>query len=271
MNELLLAILFFLLIIALTLGILLQNSSSDTIQSAVTSSALKESKENTSRTVSEKDIFSSRGKTVLNSQGEIGWHLKDKLCADGSTPELSQTSDPRIFGPIIWPGLHIMAENYPEKADKGHKKACVQFLEGLPWMLPCGHCGSHLLKRESSAGEESIEDLLKDEEAKITKRRNLRKACKGRKNLRAYLVGAHNNVSQNNKKPIWTPEDANKKYCQMPVCLQKCSEYDETRCKQSIGCVWNANEDTGKMECQSGWFEDGIPYPSGQSCVDETF
>ncbi|MCH2606760.1 MAG: Erv1/Alr family FAD-linked sulfhydryl oxidase [Nitrospinales bacterium] len=215
------------------------------------------------------DIFSSKGKTVLNSQGEIGWHLKDKLCADGSTPELAQTSDPRIFGPIIWPGLHIMAENYPEKADKAHKKACVQFLEGLPWMLPCGHCGSHLLKRESSAGEESIEDLLKDEEAKITKKKNLRKACNGRKHLRTYLVGAHNKVSQNNKKPIWTSEDAQKKYCQIPACLQKCSEFQKTQCDQSTGCVWNANEDTGEMECQAGWFEDGIPYPSGQSCIDE--
>lgn len=222
-----------------------------------------------------KDIFDSKGKTVLDSQGEIGWHLAENgiprpgACSDGSTPELQQTSDPRIFGPIVWPGLHIMAENYPEKADKYHKKACVQFMEGLPWMLPCGHCGSHLLKRESAAEDESIEDLIEDEEAKITKRRNLRKACSGRKHLRTYLVGAHNNVSQNNKKPVWTPEDAQKKYCQIPVCLQKCSEYDKTQCRNSTGCVWNANEDTGDMECQAGWFEDGLPYPDGQSCVDE--
>ena len=222
-----------------------------------------------------KDIFDSKGKTVLNSQGEIGWHLAENgiprpgACSDGSTPELQQTSDPRIFGPIIWPGLHIMAENYPEKADKYHKKACVQFMEGLPWMLPCGHCGSHLLKRESAAEDESIEELIEDEEAKITKRRNLRKACSGMKHLRTYLVGAHNNVSQNNKKTIWTSEDAQQKYCQIPVCLQKCSQYDETQCRNSTGCVWNANEETGKMECQAGWFEDGLPYPEGQSCIDE--
>ena len=129
MNELAVSILFFVLIMALVISLMSQSDTSPI------SSAPQESTENK---VNKNDIFSSRGKTVLNSQGEIGWHLKDKLCADGSPPELAQTSDPRIFGPIIWPGLHIMAENYPEKADKGHKKACVNFLEGLPWMLPCG-------------------------------------------------------------------------------------------------------------------------------------
>ena len=171
----------------------------------------------------ETNIFSSAGNTVLNSTGEIGWHLKK--CSDGRKPELAQTSDPRIFGPIVWPGLHIMAENYPEKADKNHKKACVKFLEGLPWMLPCGHCGSHLLKRESQPLDdegESIGQLIKDEEATLRKRKNLRQACKNRKALRSFLVEAHNNVSSNNKKNIWTTEQARQKYCQIPVCLEPC-------------------------------------------------
>ena len=210
-----------------------------------------------------------KGKTVLDSTGNMGWHLKNQTCpGTNRKAELTQTSDPRIFGPIIWPGLHIMAENYPEKADKDHKKACVNFLRGLPWMLPCGDCGSHLLKRESGQGDVPIDQLidsLKDDDKRKQRNKNIRKACSDRKALRSYLVEAHNNVNKNNRKPEWTAADAQNKYCQIPACLEPCETYGENKCKSIPGCVWN----TDQMACQGGWFEDGIPYPTSTPCTDE--
>jgi hypothetical protein len=253
------------IIIVICVAIYFVWKSEDPPQQSLASSA--------SATIEGGDNLQLKGKTVLSSTGDIGWHLENKMCpGTNRMAELQQTSDPRIFGPIVWPGLHIMAENYPEVADKDHKKACVNFLRGLPWMLPCGHCGSHLLKREAGQGDVPIDELidsLKDDDKRKQRNKNLRQACSSRKALRSYLVEAHNNVNQNTKKPKWTAADAKKRYCQIPVCLEPCDTYKEDKCKNTPGCTWKKNEDSQEYMCEAGWFEDGIPYPTSTPCTDE--
>ena len=136
---------------------------------------------------------------TLGSSNNIGYNVP--VCRDGSEPRLVSSSEPKIFGPVIWPGLHIMAENYPEVADRDHHMGCVKFLEGLPYMLPCGSCGSHLLKKENSKSQLITE------------------ACNTRRGLRNFLVDAHNNVNENTGKKIWTPREARDHYCRIPACL----------------------------------------------------
>jgi len=148
------------------------------------------------------------GKIILGSNNEIGWGLEK--CRNGKKPDMIRTSEPKIFGPVIWPGLHIMAENYPEKADKKHIRGCQKFLEGLPYMLPCSSCGSHLLNYEKS-GEERWH-------------KTTRKACQNRTNLRRFLLTAHNSVNSNTGKKAWTEEEVRKHYCSIPACIDDGNE-----------------------------------------------
>ena len=122
------------------------------------------------------------------------------------------TGHPTIFGPPIWTSLHIIAENYPKNPNKDHIKGCQSFLQGLPYMLPCGHCGYHLKKYEK--GE------------------NFNKNCNSRINLRKFIVNAHNNVNKHEGKPLWTTKEAEEVYAETPACLVNEREnkgwYDKT-------------------------------------------
>ena len=158
----------------------------------------------------------TRADLVLGSSNAIGWDIEGTRCEDGSAAALVSTGEPRIFGPIIWPALHVMAENYPESPAPRHHLACTQFLEGLPYLLPCGYCGSRLLREEAQtklpAGKgEAMEACLR--------RHDIREACSSRDAFRAFLVEAHNNVNRHNDKPTWTPAQAEHHYATVPACL----------------------------------------------------
>jgi hypothetical protein len=158
-------------------------------------------------------------KIKSGSNNQIGWDLIGKKCTDGSDPKLVETAEPRIFGPIIWPGLHIMAQNYPENPNKYHKQGCKKFLAGLPFMLPCADCGSHLLKSELyGEGEDTMEAKSNPKNQK-QRMKNMYNACSSRYNLSEFLVEAHNKVNENNGKPTWTGEQAKNFYSKMPACL----------------------------------------------------
>ena len=109
------------------------------------------------------------------------------------------SSNPTIFGPPTWYTLHIMAENYPKKPDKNHKKGCLNFVKGLPYMLPCPYCGYHLKKDESDV--------------------DLKKCCESRKSLRQFFLDAHNKVNVHEEKPLWSESEAEDYYSMIPACL----------------------------------------------------
>ena len=130
--------------------------------------------------------------------------------AEGCSLSKHSTSSPLVFGPIIWPALHIIAANYhtTDATDKtGEAPEIYQinakkFIESLPFMIPCGHCGYH------------FHDFLKT--------RDLDEDVRTKKNFIKFFVDAHNGVSEHlNKqlakrnmpvKKIWTVKDANKAY-----------------------------------------------------------
>lgn len=111
------------------------------------------------------------------------------------------TVDPRVFGPELWRSLHRIAQNYPDNPSVDTQKHAVAFLDALPYMLPCSHCGCDFL-------------LYLEEN-------NLKQVCENKENLVKFLVDAHNRVSAHldpNKKQ-WTVKEANKAYSKERVCI----------------------------------------------------
>jgi len=138
----------------------------------------------------------------MGASNLIGWEYKDKC-------PLKDSGDPLIFGPLIWPALHVIAENYPKIPNEEYKKHCYNFLKGLPYMLPCGYCGNHLLNEETTMDNQLGNNLD----------RNLTNAALNRSNLRNFLVDAHNNVNKHNNKKQWTYNEVKNYYKKIPACI----------------------------------------------------
>lgn len=62
---------------------------------------------------------------------------------DTSTAPASK--DPTVWGPHAWKFLHIMAENYPHNPCTLVRTKAKQFINALPFMLPCETCSVHAM------------------------------------------------------------------------------------------------------------------------------
>ena len=51
------------------------------------------------------------------------------------------SADPRVFGPPAWLTFHTFAQNYPASPTAAVKASCIAFINAIPLMLPCPHCG----------------------------------------------------------------------------------------------------------------------------------
>lgn len=51
------------------------------------------------------------------------------------------SADPRVFGPPTWRTLHIFAEHYPVQPLPDVQRGCVNFINALPFLLPCPYSG----------------------------------------------------------------------------------------------------------------------------------
>lgn len=51
------------------------------------------------------------------------------------------TIDPRTFGPDCWLAFHYFAQWYPTDPSEQAQEACVNFINAIPYMLPCTICG----------------------------------------------------------------------------------------------------------------------------------
>ena len=124
-------------------------------------------------------------------------HKTNKNC------KLVTTADPRVFGPELWRSLHRIAQNYPNNPSLLTRENCKKFLQSLPYMIPCSHCGCDFLL--------------------YLNHQNVKDICSSKQNLVEFLVNAHNRVSRNlnpNKK-TWTVKEANKAYSKERVCIGK--------------------------------------------------
>jgi hypothetical protein len=77
---------------------------------------------------------------------------KSSNTMDANRCSLVSSAEPTAWGPVAWMMLHTMAANYPIAPDDAHREGCKKFLEGLPYMLPCGECGYHLLRQYEEWG-----------------------------------------------------------------------------------------------------------------------
>jgi len=128
---------------------------------------------------------------------------------------LLATSDPRVFGPHTWETLHTMSQNYPEKPNDITRAHCQNFVESLPYMLPCEHCGYHL--KEFIAMNARHDGLSDDKcmgvagESTCMSPEN---ACQSKHALSNFFVRAHNNVSEQTHpcRKRFSDSDASQRY-----------------------------------------------------------
>lgn len=86
--------------------------------------------------------------------------------------------DQRIWGPHVWFILHTIAHNYPEQPEPWRKKATLEFLYNLKYMLPCKYYRAHYTQH--------IKNYPPDQH------------LKNRQSLIEYLVFLHNLVNRQN-------------------------------------------------------------------------
>jgi hypothetical protein len=78
---------------------------------------------------------------------------------------LTTSTDPKIWGPVLWKFLHIMAHNYPENPNPQTKASSRQFFFSLRHLLPCETCRVHyselLSKRQPETdSSDSLQEWL---------------------------------------------------------------------------------------------------------------
>ena len=129
--------------------------------------------------------------------------------------------DPRAFGPIIWPALHIMAQYYPENPSDRQIEEAKKFIQSMPWMLPCGQCGSNFIEfteyNEDNAGNEAACMGTNEDDRCMT----LDEICASKDNMVSFFVRAHNNVSSNvhPEREPFTSADAARLYTETNTCF----------------------------------------------------
>ena len=77
--------------------------------------------------------------------------------------------DSRVFGPHTWKTLHTFAVNYHSPPTEAAVDACTNFINALPYLIPCSHCAWDLgqygsasqcarSRRWRSGGRDSVGD-----------------------------------------------------------------------------------------------------------------
>ena len=144
-------------------------------------------------------IFRNQSKiNCVGSSNWTGYYFKNKC------PKV-ESSKNKIWGPMLWNSLHVISENYPKNPEIERQKSCRQFINGLPYMLPCGECGYNL------------KNFIKD--------RDLGNICRSRAKIRRFFVESHNHINRHLNKSCWTTEEAEEYYSKIPSCLSNISKW----------------------------------------------
>jgi len=132
------------------------------------------------------------------------------------------SDDSRVFGPYVWPALHMMAHYYPESPSATTRARCRAFIEGLIYMLPCSKCGKHfkdfLELNEQNAGQADAKCMGAESESVC---RSLDDICASKANLVDFMVRAHNNVNSHvhPDRKRFTVADASKLWKDKDICV----------------------------------------------------
>jgi len=110
------------------------------------------------------------------------------------TAHFKNLSDPRVWGPAFWFGLHTSAAHYPIHPSPIFKDRMKARILAIPFEIPCPQCKPH-----ASAFIEN-------------RRQGLDNIVSSRQNLFNFYVDFHNKVNERYGKPHMSYEDAMKMY-----------------------------------------------------------
>lgn len=121
--------------------------------------------------------------------------------------------DPRSFGPVVWPALHIIANGYPKAPREDVKTYCQEYLKSLPVLLPCSRSANAFLNFVQRGAKDFYEPKRGAPLAAT--------ACQSRKALVEFFLQAHNNVNRhtNPQRGSWSMEEAQDRYRREFVCF----------------------------------------------------
>lgn len=100
--------------------------------------------------------------------------------------------DPQLWGPCGWKFLHYISLGYPKKPTLDQKRYYREFVESLPYVLPCHTCREHF--------KETLRHY------------DITKVLNSRKQLFEFFVDAHNRVNKKNNKPVYSYEQVYMNY-----------------------------------------------------------
>lgn len=95
---------------------------------------------------------------------------------------------PQVWGRALWFSLHFGALNYPEDANDEKKQMMINFILGLPIMIPCDVCKNHAYEYIQS------------------KKNTLHNVVQNPRNLFQFFWEFHNDVNHKTGKPTMTLE-----------------------------------------------------------------
>ena len=95
---------------------------------------------------------------------------------------------PRVWGRPLWFSLHYGALNYPHDVDDEKKQMMINFILGLPMMIPCDMCKNH--------AHEYIQ----------SRKHTLHNVVQNTHNLFTFFWEFHNDVNKRNGKPLMSLE-----------------------------------------------------------------
>lgn len=105
-----------------------------------------------------------------------------------SPPSTHSSVSPRVWGRALWFSLHNGALNYPENPDEEKKQMMINFILGLPIIIPCDMCKNHAYEY-------------------IQARKNtLHKVVENADNLFKFFWEFHNDVNKRTGKPLMSLE-----------------------------------------------------------------
>ena len=103
-----------------------------------------------------------------------------------SLTKVSDSANPKIWGPYFWTQLHFAATYYPEDPSQIFRERTKQRILSIPYEVPCANCRNHAL---------SFIEIHKDQ---------LDKIVSGKHALGQFYTDFHNYVNERYGKRQWT-------------------------------------------------------------------
>ncbi|GAB5037905.1 augmenter of liver regeneration [Nannochloropsis oceanica] len=154
------------------------------------------------------------------------------------------TGDPRVFGPYTWRTVHRFAQHYPVSPTPDVQEACVNFVNALPFLLPCPHCGYDLSEFivANIENADTFSPACQGNTTFAMPCETIEDACSTRPSLISFFLRAHHNVDTHNKpcKPLWSREQASDAFAFQPnFCATGVvyGEYSLCRSESDVACV----------------------------------